>query len=193
MSEQTGPNRTKPFKWNAKKQAAARLLAEDALSDRAIAAKVGCSRAQMSEWKLVPEFSAKIKAIVAELGERSLRYAIARRHRRVGKLDRLLKRVESVIRERSEDPDMQTIPGGKTGLVVIKECKTIGEGENRSMFIEVAFDAALVKEARELMKEASIETGQRTEKRELTGPNGGAIPIQVIEVVRPNAHSDLAS
>lgn|GEM_PF-3269057 len=69
----------KPFPWTARKLDAARLVAEDSLSDERIAAKVGIDRRQLTRWKSVPQFIAKVEGIIATLGERSLRFAVARR------------------------------------------------------------------------------------------------------------------
>ena len=70
--EKTG-NEATPFTWTGTKQCAAALLAEDGLTDARIAARLKVTDRTLRLWKAHPEFAARVKQIVAELGERSLR------------------------------------------------------------------------------------------------------------------------
>src|SRR5262245_20861312 len=85
-----------PFSWNESKLQAVYLLAEDELTDEEIAGKVGVHRATLARWKECPDFLAKVKEAVAELGEVAQRYALGRRAYRIRCLNdrhRLLQQV----------------------------------------------------------------------------------------------------
>jgi hypothetical protein len=86
-------------------------------------------------------------------------------------------------------------PGGATGFIT-RDFKS-----TRDALIPVyAFDAALMKERRELRKQIAQELGEWTEKHELAGRDGGPIAIdsrleavptdklmQAIELLTPEA------
>jgi hypothetical protein len=170
----------RPFPWTARKLDAARLVAEDFLSDERIAAQVGIDRRQLTRWKSVPQFMAKVEAIVAALGERSLRFAVARRHRRVKAQNDRWRRLKQVIRERAADPQLADVPGGSTGLV-LRRLKMIGAGENSQVIEEFEVDTGLLKALLDHEKQVAQEVGQWTEKREVDNKEG-AVNITFIEV-----------
>ncbi len=149
----------RPFHWNARKVLAARLVAEDLLSDERIAAKVGVDRRQLARWKAHPDFAAKVQDLVTAMGERSLRFAVARRHRRVQAMNDRWRKMKQVLRERAAAPEMENVPGGKTGLLV-RKVKCIGGGENAREVEEYEVDTGLLKEIRDLEKQVAQELGQ---------------------------------
>jgi hypothetical protein len=84
--------------------------------------------------------------------------------------------LKQVISERGQDVNMKDVPGGKTGLLV-KDYK--GQG----IFPVYKLDAALLKEMRDLEREIAIELGQWAERKEVSGPDGGAIPISISDLI----------
>jgi uncharacterized protein YjcR len=68
------PNDT-VFRWDARREEAADLVAGDWITDREIAAKVGIHVVTLERWKQRPEFRARVEAIVearcAELWRRA--------------------------------------------------------------------------------------------------------------------------
>ena len=161
----------KPFRWDSRKETAAALLAEDHLADEQIAAASGCSRPTLVRWKTAPEFAARIQEIARRLGDLAMRHAIARKHKRVGRLQDRWDRMQRVVEERAADPEMRDVPGGATGLLV-KTIKQIGSGDAAREVEEYAVDTGLLKEEREYAKQAALELGQWTEKHEHTGKDG---------------------
>jgi hypothetical protein len=161
-----------PFEWNAQREQVATLLAEGELTDDEIGDKVGISSRQITRWKTHPDFTAKVATLSAELGDAMLKYAIARRVRRVKALDARQKKMLQVIDERSTDPKMADVPGGVTGLIV-HDVKGVGKGEDFHLIDLYAVDIGLLRELREHEKQAAQELGQWAEKRELTGAGGG--------------------
>jgi hypothetical protein len=176
----------KSFRWTGRKLDAVRLVAEDSLSDERIAAQVGIDRRQLTRWKSVPQFMAKVEGIVAALGERSLCFAVARRHRRVKAQNDRWQRLKQIIRARAADPEMVGVPGGSTGLV-LRRLKMIGAGENSREIEEYEVDTGLLKALLDHEKQVAQEVGQWTEKREI-GNKEGAVNITFIEV-RLNDHA----
>jgi transposase-like protein len=154
--------------WTAPREGAARLLAEDALTDDEIAARVGVSPRQLYRWKQRPEFAARVREAAEVIGRAVLRYAVSRRTRRVEDLDNLRSGLLQVIEERGASPHMQAASGGRTGLLV-RRLRVIGSRDSAREVEEFEFDAALVRELREVEKQAAQECGQWVERREQTG------------------------
>jgi hypothetical protein len=80
--------------------------------------------------------------------------------------DERWRELQRVIAERGADPTMQDVPGGRTGLL-LKTVKVIGSGEAARQVEEYRLDAALLKELRELEKQAAEEAGQWTARPEV--------------------------
>lgn len=175
MDESSDFRKVPAFRWNAQKQQAAQLLAEDELTDVEIAQTVGISDRQMRNWKHVPEFMDRVKEIIGELGDVVFRRAIGRRSRRLLCQENRWLAMQRVIRERAADPCMQNVPGGQTGLLV-RTVKSIGAGTNFKEVEEYEFDAALVKAIADVEKQAAQECGQWTERHEHSGDQNN--PIQ---------------
>ena len=190
---------TEPFAWSEASANAAVLLAEDRLTDATIAKRVGVSRTTLHTWKQHPEFSAKVTEHYNELIERARRRGIARLDRRMDAYEDRHKRMTTLIRERARDMRGE-VPGGGTGLLVrvpkrveVTTTSKIADGDgeptqeettaSRTEVFEYEFDAALMRELRELEKQVAQDTGQWSEKREVSGPDGGPIPITTLEVV----------
>lgn len=167
MSTNTSENRSR-FNWTKQRETAAVLLAEDELTDTEIAAKVGISARQLWAWKKIPEFRARMDELVRDMGDVAMRYAITRRTRRIKGYDERRDKILKVIAERAEEH--AEIHGGDTGLLV-KSTKSVGSGPAAEIIDEYAVDVAVLKELRELEKQAAIEAGQWTEKREHSAPD----------------------
>jgi hypothetical protein len=163
MAENVRSEKIRPFAWNKAKEVAARLLAEDELTDAEIATQVNVSARQLGRWKEHPEFAARISIFLQEMGSASLRHAIARRARRVRALDERWQALLKVQTERAADPTMQNIPGAKTGLLV-RRYKSLRDESGFRVVQEVEVDVGLLRELREHEKQAAQELGQWVEK-----------------------------
>lgn len=188
MSAKPSQNRT-PFKWKKPQEDAAILLAEDELTDLEIATQIGVSRRQLATWKLHPEFSARIEELARELGEVTRRYAITKRIRRMKGYDDRRTKILKVIEDRAEEH--ATVPGGDTGLLV-KSTKSVGSGSAAEIVDEYAVDVAILKELRELEKQAAIEAGQWTEKREHSIPDLDALLTEELARVCGRREADVS-
>lgn len=164
---------------------AAQLVALDALTDEEIAAQVGISRSTLKRWKAEPEFMADVESFLEAFRAKVRRQGIAILERRVQSLNNRWRRLEEVMRARAEDPSMQHVPGGNTGLLV-RTYKQIGSGESAQIMEEYEVDAALLREFREHEKQAAQELGQWIDKKEHAGVKGSPlIAISEIVVVKP--------
>lgn len=151
------------FRWTKPREDAAVLLAEDLLTDAEIGARVGVTDRQMRTWKLHPEFAARVQSLAREMGDAAKRHAISRKARRVQGYDDRRRRLLEVVEARAGD--MPGVAGGPTGLLV-RTVKVVGSGPAAQVVEEYAVDTGLLKELRELEKQAAVELGQWTEKRE---------------------------
>jgi hypothetical protein len=149
----------KPFRWTHQKDQAAHLLALDEQTDEQIGAAAGVNAATLWRWKQHPDFAAKVQGIVATLGERSTRYAIAKRNRRIAQLDACWRRLKRIIKERAADESMKAVAGGKTGLLV-RVVKVFGSGKNARVVENYKVDVRLLREFRMVLKQAAQELGQ---------------------------------
>jgi hypothetical protein len=166
MSEKVGK-----FPWNKAKLEAAQLLAEDRLTDGAIAERAGVSDRQLLRWKHHPEFQAKVAKFAKEIEERVFTRGIANRTRRVDALNDRWLRMGAVIEERAAEPEMAAVPGGKTGLLV-RHIKSIGSGPAAREVHEYEVDTGLLRELREHEKQAAQELNQWSDKSEVHHTGG---------------------
>jgi hypothetical protein len=185
MNQQMPAPAPRPFRWTGRRLLAARLIAEDLLSDVKIAAKVGVDRRQLARWKNHADFLAKVKDLVTAMGERSLRFAVARRHRRVKAMNDRWRRLKRVVRERAAAPEMANVPGGKTGLLV-RKVKSIGGGESAREVEEFEVDTGLLREIRDLEKQVAQELGQWETGKGDDRPNvnlnvGGSVNVVAVK------------
>ncbi|PYS52435.1 MAG: hypothetical protein DMF68_01620 [Acidobacteria bacterium] len=150
------------FKWNAKREEAASLVAEDSLTDEQIAERLKINRATLHRWKTHPDFEAKVREIVEETRSRLLARGILAKQNRLEALRDRQERMTEVIERRAvENKDYPG--GGATGLIV-RDVKGIGKGEDFERVEVYMVDTSLLKELREHEKQAAIELGEWQER-----------------------------
>jgi hypothetical protein len=157
--------------WNRKRERAALQVAEDALTDAAIAEQAGVSKQTLENWKLRPDFRARVQEHVAAFAEAVRAEGIANHKNRVAALNDRWRKMQTVIDARAEAHDGQA-PGAGTGLLVRQE-KQIGAGERAVHVVEWRVDDGLLSELRQHEKQAAQELGQWTDKSEVAGKDGG--------------------
>lgn len=174
------------FPWTEKTELAAELIAAGNLTLEEIASRVGVNRRTLWEWKKNEAFAGRIEARLEELRAEVRRIGLATIERRVqAQNDRWFK-MRQVIEARAEDPAMQDVPGGTTGLLV-RTVKGIGSGDDFRVVEEFAVDTGLLRELREIEKQAGQELGQWTEKRDVTGAVAVAAELGVLPSLPPGA------
>lgn len=144
---------------------AASLVAQDELTDEAIAASLGMSRRTLTKWKARPEFAAEVERIRAKCRAVVEAHALGTVAGRMSEYQHRHELMKQVIADRAVAGG--NAPGAKTGLLV-KTYKIVG-GQESYPVEEWQVDTGLLKELRELEKQVSIEQGQWAEKKEVSG------------------------
>lgn len=165
-------------KITKKHHEAALLVAEDELSDEAIAAQVGITRQTLYVWKQKPEFAALVGDNVGRIQAGMLKLAIAKKHKRVAVLDDLHERAMQVVVDRAErhreelatadSPERAVrrmfgdhVPTeAATGLLVRQE--TVNAQGMKT--VNWSVDTGLMREIRALHEQAAKELGQWSEQ-----------------------------
>lgn len=158
---------------SVKQQRAAELVVLDELTDEQIAATCKISRATLDRWKHLPAFMEEVARLRRERRAAVLEVVksegIADKANRLRALDRRWQAIQSVIKARAEDATGRAFredvaPGAETGLMVRRE-KMIGGGEAAREIVEWAVDVPLLRELRDMEKQAAIEVEEWSEKR----------------------------
>lgn len=151
------------FLWTPKRESAALLVFADELSDEKIAENLGIHRSTLSEWKLRPEFIARVSEHHAAYRLRIRTRGIAIVENRIAAVQDRWERMRRVIEERAAAPEMQNVPGGKTGLLV-HDVKSVGAGASAERVDLYEVDTGLLKELRDHERQAAQELGQWQEE-----------------------------
>jgi transposase-like protein len=153
-----------PMKTNtaALKEEAAVMVAEGRYDYQQIAEKLGVTARALHKWRKQPVFAARVEELSKEFGELALKRGIARKEYRLKCLADRQSKLLQVIEERSSDPSMIEVPGGKTGLVVRQIIASAGE----LVGYEYSVDTGTLRELREVETMAAKELGQIVEKSE---------------------------
>jgi hypothetical protein len=157
------------------REQAATLLAEGDKTFAEIAKLCGIGDRTLFRWQTEPGFKARIEEIKTINSERTVQDGIARKDNRLSIYQDLANRMQMIIAGRSEGMDGE---GCASGLLARSYDKT-----GREMF---KFDAALVRELNNTLKQAAIEKGQWTEKAEVD--IGGE--VKIIKVPAKLSHDE---
>ena len=166
----------KSFQWTKARERAANLVADDRLTNEEIAADIGISRRALDNWKATPEFQERVAEIVERTRKAIFARGIAVKAKRVDAQNTRWRKLQRVIEARASDPLLQDVPGGDTGLMVAEPMllKVQGytdeesghffpTGESQIVYV-YKIDTGLLKETRDLEKQAAIEVEQWTER-----------------------------
>src|ERR1044071_5658926 len=97
---------------------AALLVAEGRLSAKQIGEKFGVSARSIERWRSRPEFAAEVERHKTVWREQVLQQGLADRAYRVSLAQVEYDKLARIMEERGAHPDLQGVPGGKTGLIV---------------------------------------------------------------------------
>ena len=177
----------------SKKERAAVLVAEDELTDEEIAAAVGVTRKTIHNWKQLPEFADAVDEHVREIQSGMMRLAIAKKYKRVARLNEMEQRLWQIVEERASDyaaKAMEAIeddafsfddngesdgiarveraspPGGSTGFIT-RTLKQIGAGSSAQLIEEFGVGTDVVRTIMSLHEQAAKELGQWSEKSDV--------------------------
>lgn len=138
------------FRWTPARERAAFLLADDELSDAAIAGEVGVHPVTLASWKRRNEFRERMREHVKALEAEIVHIAITRKRNRVARLQRLLDRQEQLMAE--------------YGLVIEKP---VFSAKGDALEFEKKYDAGLSREYRATLEQVAKELGQLSERIEI--------------------------
>lgn len=176
----SNPDPTRPFKWREASRKAVALQAADELTDEQIAAECGVTRPTLVRWNTHPEYKAEKRRLSEEIEASVFRHALAKRHKRMEILQERHAALTAIVAERRAQGKPEHA-GTSSGFVVSRQ-KLVGSGVFAREVTELEFDIALVRSLLDVEERAMREVGAWTEKRELSGPNGGPT-IPVVEIV----------
>ena len=174
------------------RERAAVLIAEGLKTYTEISDEVGIEPDTLWRWRKEKDFAARVKEIQDQVEESVADLFVANKRNRIALYNRQLAKLLSLEEERIKAyGDVPDVVGGKTGAIIVKKrvTRTIDQGKGKPPIveetIEFAYDRNLDAELRELAKQAAIEKGEWSEKRELTGSEGSPlIPIREIVIDR---------
>jgi hypothetical protein len=109
-------------------------------------------------WRKNPVFAARVEELIEENREEARRISLINQEQRLRAMDDRWRRLQGVIEARAAHPDYQEAPGGNTGMLC-HSLRVVGSGESARVVAEFAVDNALLRELRELEKQAAIEVG----------------------------------
>jgi len=154
-----------PFTWDAQTESVAYEVALRRKSFVKIAEEHGICDLTIRNWRSHPDFIKRVEEIQAEILGEIRKVGVGSATGRVLVLNDLVQRLQQTILERSEDPSMVDVPGGKLGVVVLTDVKGTGESA-RNIY---KADVALVAQVKELLQAVAQHEGQWMEKVEHSG------------------------
>lgn len=181
MSE-TLQNATKTGALSPVRERAALMVAQDEITDEEIASRCGVHRVTLEKWKRNTDFISRVEEHRWVMAEEIRREGVSILENRVRRLNRRWNALHRVIAERGADPEIQNVPGGKTGLLV-KQIKGIGKGDDFQIVEQYAVDTGTLAELRAIEKQAAQELGQWQEKTEVTGDPNKPVIVQILRGV----------
>lgn len=164
------------FTWDERRTKAAQLIAAGEKTEAEICAEIHVTRKTLWDWKTKPEFRARVDEIVSETAAALKQEGIRQKENRLDILQGSVSKILDLIEARAvemgrmqgnqcEECGSQPesfVPGGSTGLLV-RDYKSNG------ITPVYKFDAAVLRELREYLKQTAIEKREWTEGREHSG------------------------
>lgn len=149
---------------------AAKMTAAGQLSQKTIAKAVGISDRQLRTWLQRPDVQFQIREFQGEWRTAVRANGIADQDRRIAHLNDRHELLMQVIRERAESPEMEKVPGGKSGLLTVtyKMLTRMEDDEKVSEPVpEYKVDTGTLAELRAIEQQVAIEMGQWKTKHEV--------------------------
>jgi len=158
------------FEWDSTKEEAAMLIAVGELTNDEISERLDIGIATLYRWKTYQEFKDRVKELKDAIRKEIMDTSIGDIVQRIRRANKRWMAIDKLIAARGSSLECKNAPGGDTGLLTY-DMKVIGTGPMQQTVEVFTFDAALLREERELQKYVSQELGQWTEKQnvELNG------------------------
>jgi hypothetical protein len=143
---------------NGRQERAAWLMAEGE-TDVAIARACGVNRRTVLRWKQSFQFHDRIRDL------RALRIIasgscgiMGDKRQRLARLTMRYKQLWTIVGERAQSPEMQNVPGGKTGMLTVGY-QRVGRGRQAILLREETVDHQLMRQMRKHLAQAANEVG----------------------------------
>lgn len=149
-------------------------------SQASIAQSLGISTQSVWKWTRKPEFAAAVEAETERIRADIRAQGIAAKQNRIDAYNDRWQKMQTVITERGLAPDMQQVPGGKTGMI-LRTYKQVGSGRDAELVEEFSVDTSTLAEMRATEKQAAQEMRQWDEDSS-DGDSGtirGPVTIQI--------------
>ena len=150
------------------RQIIACALVVDGLTEKEICEREGIAESTLSNWKRKSEFIEKCDEIRNAYAQAVRLRGIAVREKRVAQANQRHQALMQIVAERANDPDMQRVPGGKTGYLV-RDVKQIGKGADAERIELFTLDVGLLNELRQIEKQVAQDLGQWTLQHQIQG------------------------
>jgi DNA-binding transcriptional MerR regulator len=138
-------------------ESAAIFAAEDDLPDSEIAQHCGITRRTLMRWKKQSAIQQKIDEHLRRSKQDSERQMIVERQMRIADMSVMLQKLEDIIRERANSPEMKDVPGGDTGLM---RRRKISFRRPQGPLCDYELDTGLLRESRRLLMAVARALGQ---------------------------------
>lgn len=170
------------FMLTAKQIKAAHRMAEDHLSDEAIAKEAGVTRQGLYKWKAKPEFQEAMAAHVETIRQESEKFGVASIENQLKRLNEHRKALLQIIAERAAEHGNDELLGyvhdaikitdwsaaGATTGLIVRQLKGVGKGEDFQLVEVYELSIDILRELRDIELQALKITGKLVEKRDLT-------------------------
>jgi len=120
----------------------------------------------------------RIKELQSALAEEVVKLAITDRNARLTALQERQDALRSIVKACAADPNNQSAAGANTGYMV-RTVKQIGGGDTAQVVEEFALDTGLLRELREIEKQAAIECGEWFEHERAPAVSGGSVTMEL--------------
>jgi hypothetical protein len=131
----------------------------------------------------IPHALARIERSALTNAVLALKGALVAKQQRLEAIDDAFARLRRVWDERAADPELQNVPGGKTGIVV-KRLKALGGGQHMQIVEEYEIDTDSIDQYRRLVEHAAKEMGDFGAKDQV---NGHGVSLVFIPHAPPGA------
>ena len=111
--------------------------------------------------------SARIAQLQGAIASQMLVSSIRDRNARIAALQERWERLQRVINERAADPNMAGVPGGRTGLILVR-IRRVGRGKDATVR-QYEVDTRTLAEMRAIEEQAALELGHWSEKHAHSG------------------------
>jgi DNA-binding CsgD family transcriptional regulator len=159
---------------------AARLVAEDELSDTEIAQRCGITRRTLMRWKKQPTIQREIDENLGLIELHSEVRMLSERQKRIADMDIRFQELQGIVRQRAKSSEMRGVPGGSTGLMRRRK-GSFRRRHGRTGLDPVCdyeLDITLLREERRLIAKVAKALGQwqRPKYKPIAVPTSTAVP-----------------